>query len=63
MIEGDRVNDTEVGQVVLVGHIVSVPGNHVVGGMILVSHEQLALVFGDNFVGWHFMVLVPGNWG
>ena len=61
MIEGDCVNDAEVLQVVLVGDVVSVPGNNVEGRVVLVSNEQVALVLRDDLEIRNIPVFVAGN--
>lgn len=44
MIEGDRIDDHEVGEIVLVGHVVAVPRHHIERGVALLRREQHALV-------------------
>ena len=48
VIEGDGVDDAEVLEVVLVGGIVTVPGNHVEGRVILVGYKQVTLKLQKN---------------
>jgi len=61
VIEGDGVDDTVVLQIVLVGDVVAVPGHHVKGRVILMSHEQMSLVFGDNLEVWNIPVFVASH--
>ncbi len=44
VVEGDGVDDAEVLQVILVGHVVAVPGHNVEGRVVLVGHEQVTLI-------------------
>lgn len=53
MVEGHRVDWAELGQVVLIGCIVAVPGNHVEGGEGLVG-------CGKGLRVWVFWVGVGG---
>ncbi len=41
MVKGDGIHGAEARQVVLVGHVIAVPGDHVVGREILSRTEKL----------------------
>ncbi len=63
VVKGDCVDDTEVLQVILVRHIVAMPGHNIKGWMILMSHEQVALVLWNDLVVGNISVFIPGNRG
>lgn len=58
VVERDRVDDHELGEVVFKGDVVAVPGDHVEGAVALFGLEQVALVLGGHRVV-HAAVLVP----
>lgn len=45
MIEAHRVDGVEIGQVVLVGYVVAMPGDHIEGTVLLCGHKQMAEEF------------------
>ncbi len=61
MIKRDGVDDTEVLEVVLVRHVVAVPGDDIEGRVILVSDEEMALILGNDFEVGNVAVFVPSN--
>lgn len=60
MIERDRINDHKSSQIVLVRHVISMPGDHIERTMRLLANKQLPLVLCDNFVILHVSIFVPG---
>lgn len=42
MVDGNRTDIDKLGQIVFVGHIVSVPGDHIEGTGVLATLEELA---------------------
>lgn len=45
MVKANRVNHHELGQIVLEGHIVTMPSHHIEDGVILLGHEEATLEF------------------
>lgn len=63
MIERDRVDSVEEGQVVLVRGKVSVPGNDIEGGMILMGLKETAAVLVNDPEGLLFLMNKGRNRG
>ncbi len=61
MIKRDRIDDAEVLEVVLVGHVVAVPGDNIEGRVILVGDEEMTLILGNDFEVGNVAVLVPSD--
>ena len=61
VVELDRIDDHEIGQVVSVGRIIAVPGYHVERTVILDSLEQMTLVLVKDRVLDVVDVLEPGR--
>ncbi len=61
MIKRDGVDDAEVLEVVLVGHVVAVPGDDIEGRVILVGDEEMTLILGNDPEVGNVAVLVPSD--
>ena len=63
VVEADRVDAVEAGEVVLAGRVVAVPGDDVEWGVVEVCSPEVALKFGDDLKGGVVAVVVGGVWG
>ncbi len=61
MIKRDGIDDAEVLEVVLVGHVVAVPGDDIEGRVILMGDEEMALILGNDPEVGNVAVLVPSD--
>jgi hypothetical protein len=61
VIKRDGVDDAEVLEVVLVGHVVAVPGDDIEGRVILVGDEEMTLILGNDPEVGNVAVLVPSD--
>lgn len=59
MVHRDRTHIDELGQVVLVGYVIAVPGDDIEGGVLLLAHKELAAQLVDN-LPWLFLDLIFG---
>ena len=62
MIVGDSIDWAKICEVVFVGSIIAVPGNHIEGRELLSCCEEVATEFGSHFVA-DLSVLKGCNWG
>ncbi len=63
VVEGHRVDDAELGEVVFVGDVISMPGDNIKGRVILVSHEQAPLILGHHLVVRAVAIFIPRGRG
>ena len=61
MIKRDGVDGAEVLEVVLVGHVVAVPGDDIEGRVILVGDEEMTLILGNDPEVGNVAVFVPSD--
>jgi hypothetical protein len=61
MVKLDSVNDHEVGQVVLIWHIVSMPSNHVIGAVVLFGLKEMTLIF-TNYCVLLLHIFIVSYW-
>jgi hypothetical protein len=61
VIKRDGIDDAEVLEVVLVGHVVAVPGDDIEGRVILMGDEEMALILGNDPEVGNVAVLVPSD--
>lgn len=59
MIEADRIDHHELGKIVLVRDVVSVPRHHIERRMILSCNEQRSLVLGHHLESLDFTIFEP----
>ena len=62
MVEFDGIDDHEIGQIVFVRDVISVPGDYVKRAVLLDGLEEMAAVFVDDFVVDTIDVFEPGRW-
>ena len=63
MVEADRVDAVEAGEVVLAGGVVTVPGDDVEGGVVEVCSPEVAEELGDDLEGAAVVVFEGGVGG
>ena len=60
MVIGDSIDRAEICQVIFVGSIIAVPGNHIEGRKLLLSFKKLAIKLNNHSVAV-FSVLESSN--